>query len=108
MKNNMKYVKIFENFEEEEQLKQVARKIIHCGDYGQLFWNKKESKVFWIAADADDGDGGELLLYTDEIINLTPFSEIEKMFKSLPFVKEFEIESEAGPYNDVDFEEIKY
>ncbi len=108
----MKYIKLFEDFSSEEdieeKIKEVAKKIIHCGDYGIPYWNEKEGKIFWIAADSDDEDGGEYEEIDDTTINLTPYKEIERMFRELPFVKEFEIECESGPYDDPNYKEINY
>jgi len=84
-------------------LKDIANTINHCGDYGRLFWNEKQQKVFWIAGDSD------LNPYED----YTSAEEIEEMFSKVPFVKTVEVEYEAGPYDDEagwgsGWKEIKY
>jgi hypothetical protein len=37
----------------EEQIAQVASTIIHCGDYGQCFWNEKTKTIHWVGGDSD-------------------------------------------------------
>lgn len=80
-----------------EQLKAVARTIIHVGDYGRLFIkNDGSGDVFWIAGDADDG------------AEFTTPEEIAEKFQAVDGVNDVEVEFEAGPYEDPEWKEIKY
>ncbi len=74
----------------------MASEIKHCGDYGRLYWNAKESKVHWTAGDADGED------------ELTPLDRIEEMFLAVPGVTEVEIGDEWSPNpKDTDWELIE-
>jgi hypothetical protein len=79
-----------------EQLKEVARKIRHSGDYGYLMWHEKEKKVRWIMA-SEDGDedyfDGDTICY---------------MFRKLPFVKKVEITNEWGMAETMGWKRIRY
>lgn len=68
----------------EDQLKEAARQIVHCGDYGHLWWNEKEGKVHWTAGDADFDDG------------YTSYEDVEKLF-TIPGVRSIEIGDEWDP-----------
>lgn len=37
----------------EDQLRDAASHICHCGDYGHLYWNPLKKTVWWCAGDAD-------------------------------------------------------
>jgi len=82
------------------ELKKVAKKIKHCGDYGHLFWNEDKKKVHWVAADGDGYDP------RDEH-PLTSLDDIKKWFMKVPGVEDVEIGDEWSPKGD-GWERIKY
>lgn len=78
----------------EKRMIEVAKKIKHCGDYGDLYWNPKTKAVWLVLGDADG----------DEECGGTPFDEIKKLFFQAG-AKDVEIEAEADP-GDYDYKDL--
>jgi len=70
---------------------EVAKKINHSGDYGQLFINDKEGIIFFTVG---DGDAPEVQEDGD---NSTTYDEIIQFFSSINGVKYVTIEFECYP-----------
>lgn len=66
---------------------EAAKDIDHCGDYGLLFWNKVEKKVWWTAG---DGDG-------DEENGHTSIDSIITKFETIHGVADVCVEAECDP-----------
>lgn len=59
----------------------------HTGDYGIAWWNPVTGAVHLVMGDADG----------DEDAGLTPFADVEKLLRELPFVQGVLIAAEYGP-----------
>ncbi len=90
--------KLLESESVEDRLKQIAKGIRHCGDYGTLFYHPGKHEVHWNAADSDGGGGDE---------GFTPLKEIEKMLK-LPGIRHVEIGDEWSPDEDDGWVRLHY
>ena len=78
-----------------KKLKEVARSIKHCGDYGRL-WLYDNERVLWIGADSDSNDE-----YTSE-------KEIKRMFLTVNGIRIVDIEAEGGNPTSDGWERIDY
>ena len=61
-------------------IKEFAKTILHCGDYGQTYFNPKTGVVHWVGGDSDGG-----------------FEEITRGFEQIPNVKSVVIADEWFP-----------
>lgn len=77
-----------------EQIGKVASTILHCGDYGQCFWNAAEKKVWWTGGDSD--------FQTD--LGYSDWDETLAAFKAIDGVEEVELADEYNPF-DLDEDE---
>lgn len=82
---------------EETQLKQVARKIRHCGDYGHLMWHERDRKVRWVMGDSDTEDN-----------DMDSEDTIQRMFSKLPFVRHVETTDEWGSTETMGWRRLRY
>jgi hypothetical protein len=79
-----------------DHLKEIARKIKHGPDYGDLFWNPVEGKVHYVMGDAHDD-------------SCTPSDEIQKMLEDPGEVGEVIIGDEYFPdKEDPNWQKIEY
>src|SRR5262245_27540604 len=70
-----------------ERLLDALKDVYHSGDYGYLWWNESEGKVWLTMGDADgDEDNGH-----------TPYEEIKRRVLAVLGVKSVEIEDEQDP-----------
>ena len=85
----------------EANLKKVAKRIKHCGDYGKLYWHSKDKAVHWTMA---DGDG-----YDPHDENpLTSSKDIKKWFLEVPGVKKVVIGDEWSPKEKDGWERLEF
>lgn len=94
----MEHFKIFEEFMSPvdlKQLKDAAKTIKHCGDYGLLYMNDK-GDVFWTCGDADGENG----THNED--------EIRDIFSKVDGIGKIEIEAECMPNDDDGYVRIKY
>src|ERR1017187_10313610 len=76
-------------------IKNFAKTIKHCGDYGETFYNSKTKQIHWAGGDGDGYNDPETLPTDPEY--LTPFEEIESGFMAIEGVDSVVIADEYFP-----------
>lgn len=66
-------------------IKAAAKNIVHCGDYGEVYYDPETKTVYYNAADSDGADDVH-----------TNMEDIEKMMLAIDGVDHFETEREVG------------
>ena len=81
----------------EDKLREVAEKILHGSDYGNLYWSPSRKAAWWMMGDSDSEEDG-----------CVGGNTIYKALSKVPGVKSVSVEAEAKPPESEGYHEIEF